>query len=148
MSLEQFLQSLENQFHDLTHGIWGDDPLPALQAKADRLDREVKRRYGRLVRQRAVVEGLRHRLGENERRAARLAEQVEVYLHVADRDNSWKHALELDQTRRLIELDKLQLQQQEQTYQDQLADVERLKRRLAGMREKIYLEQQWHARRA
>jgi hypothetical protein len=146
MSVDHFLQSIEDQFHALANGLWGENPVPRLQAKADRMDRELKQRYARLVRQQAVVEGLRHRLAENERRAARLAEQVAIYLHVADRDNSWKRALDLDQTRGAIEKDRRQLRRHEKAYQDQLADGDWLKRRLAGLREQVYLEQQWQAR--
>jgi hypothetical protein len=142
MTLDHFLDTLEAEFHELTRGWWGGDAVAKLQEKVDRLDRTVRERHAVLVRQRAIVEGLRHRLAENEARAARLAERVEVYLHVADRDNSWKDALELDCTRRTITRDRELLHQHEQAYRDEVAGVERIQRRLAELREKIELEGQ------
>src|SRR5439155_24711879 len=118
MTLDRFLQAIEAEFQDLTRGWWGGDAVAKLQAKMDRLDGVLRERYAVLVRQRAIVEGLRHRLAENEARVLRLAARVEVYLHVADRDNSWTDALELDQTRRTSGLDKEQLHQHEQAYQE------------------------------
>lgn len=144
MSLERFLQTIESGIQDLTEGWWRDDPEARLWVKADRLNEELGRRYSLLVRQRAVVEEVRHRLAENERWAAQLAERVEVYLHVADRENSWKHALELDRTRQAVEQERAQLQKHEQAYHDQLAEVEQLKRRLADLRQKLYVRQQGH----
>src|SRR5438094_5825498 len=111
MTLDCVLESIEAEFQELTRGWWGGDAAAKLQEKVDRLDHTLRERYAVLVRQRAIVEGLRHRLAENEARATRLAERVEVYLHVADRDNSWKEALELDQTRRTITRDREQLRQ-------------------------------------
>jgi uncharacterized protein YukE len=141
MALDHFFEALEAEFQDLTRGWWGVGAA-RLQEKVDRLDRALRERHAVLVRQRAIIEGLRHRLAESEARAARLAERVEVYLHVADRNNSWKDALELDHTRRTIARDREELRHHEQAYQDERAEVQRLLRRLAGLRERICLEQQ------
>lgn len=143
MTLDQFFQVVGLQ--DLTQCFCRDDSLGRLKEKTDRLTRDLRQRYPLLVRHRGVIEGLRHRLTENQRREAMLAARVETYLHVGDQVNAWRHALELDQTRKALEQDKVQLQNHEQAYQDHLTDVEQLKRRLAALREKVVVKERWLA---
>src|SRR5260221_165608 len=129
---------------DLTRDLWGDDDVARLEGKIAGGERQLRQLYGLLIQQRSIVEGLRHRLTENDKRAARLAERVEVYYHVSDRGNAWKEALELEQTRRCISRDRVNVELHEQAYQEQLDDVARLKRRLAGLREKLFLARTSH----
>ena len=96
MTIHQILTSVGEQFAGLAEGLRPDAPLEWLQARHDRLGSDLRRRYELLVSQRAVIQGLRHRLDVGERRAAALAERAEVFLHLCDGDNAWKHALELD----------------------------------------------------
>jgi paraquat-inducible protein B len=139
--LNQFLQELEQQWRELTQGWWEDDPLGRLHDQSDRLRRRLQGRYQWLICLRASIEGLRERLAENEKRLPRLAELVGVYLHVADRDNAWKYALEHNSTRQAVERDTVRLQRRERAYRDQLADLQRLQRRLARLQEAILVRQ-------
>lgn len=137
MTLNSLLRAVG--LDDLTRDLWGDDDVARLEDKIERGERELRQLYGLLIQQRSIVEGLRHRLTENDKRAARLAERVEVYYHVSDRGNAWKEALELEQTRRCIARDRDHVELHEQAYQQQLDDVARLKRRLDRLREKLFL---------
>lgn len=141
MSLRAFLNELEQQWAELTEGLWADDAAGRLHDRVRRLEQALPRRYERLARLRAVIEAMRDRLAEQEKRLKNLAERVEMYLHVADRENSWKHALELDRTRRAIEHESGELRECERIYSGQVAEIEQLKRRLAQLRENLYLQE-------
>lgn len=137
MNLNSLLRAVG--LDDLTRDLWGDDAVARLDDRIDRSERQLRRLYTLLIQQRSIVEGLRHRLTENEKRQVRLAERVEVYHHVRDRGNAWKEALELEQTRRCIQRDREHVELHQTAYQQQLDDVARLKRRLASLREKLVL---------
>lgn len=129
--------------NELMHELWGGDDSALIEQRIADLESELQQCYVLLVQQRSIVEGLKHRQEENQKRAARLAERVEVYYHVRDRGTAWKEALELEQTRRCSSRDQANLQLHEQAYQEQLDDVARLKRRLARLREKLHLQNQF-----
>lgn len=140
MSLKRLWQVIG--LDELMHDLWGGDDSALLEQGIAELEADLQQRYLLLVRQRSVVEGLKHRQAENQKRADRLAERVEVYYHVRDRDTAWKEALELEQTRRCIARDQSNLHLHEEAYQEQLDDVARIKRRLAKLREKLYVQNQ------
>lgn len=136
MTLKAFWRELEKQWAELTDGLWDIDPAAELNVKMERVQALVPVRYERLARLRAFIERLRDRLAEKEKRLAILSDKVSIYLNVADRANSWKHALELDNARRSIERDTTALREFERKYHEQVADLERLKRRLRQLQEK------------
>jgi hypothetical protein len=51
-------------------------------------------------------------------------------LHIADRANAWRYALELDGLRRCLHEDHASLQSRRRAYQTQLARVRALRQRL------------------
>src|SRR5205823_4338634 len=113
MCLNQFLQGFRSQFQDL---LWKDVPEPRTATERDHLEGRLERCSAALVSQHRTLAELRQRLAEKERRAAWLGERVEVYLHVGDRTNAWRHALDLDSLRHRIEHARDELQRRERIY--------------------------------
>jgi hypothetical protein len=144
MTLECLLSSVGEQFQDWTGGLL-DESLSTLEARYDRLSRNLARHYPLLISQRAVVTGLRHRKKVSEQRTIELAERVEVFANLGDRDRAWKTALELDQERELLERESEQLEAHELAYRQQRDDIEVLKQRLAELRERIERKRRWLA---
>ena len=129
MTLHQFLQDVGWELQEL---LWRDVPYRKVQDEVAQLETRLREHSARLDQLRATVDELRGQLAENERRAAWLEERVAVYLHLSDRPNAWRHALELDRTRKAIAALRDQLHQQRQAYHLELAQFQALRRQRAG----------------
>jgi chromosome segregation ATPase len=139
MCLDYWLETLEFRCRGWLKGLKHSRELDRLREKSDRLKRDLRQRYPLLVRHRAVIGGLRRRIEEGEQRVQRLADRIEIFSHVADHATAWRHALELEQTRKTLARDRAKCERLEQAYQEHLADVDRLKDRLADLQEKLYV---------
>ncbi len=96
MSLNQILWDVGSQLQEF---IWKDSVHRDRLDEVEHLELRIRRSLAALVRARVAVGELRTRVAEKERKESWLASRVEVYLHVGDRDNAWRHALELDRLR-------------------------------------------------
>jgi hypothetical protein len=143
MTIHQILTSVGEQFAGLAEGLRPEASLEWLQARHDRLGRDLRRRYDLLVSQRAVLQGLRHRLDVGARRAVALAERAEVFLHLCDGDNAWKNALELDRLRAALEREREQLACHEANYAEQRHDIDAIKIAMANLRERRERAERW-----
>jgi hypothetical protein len=130
MSLNQFLLDVGSQLQEL---IWRDAPQKTLLEAIDRLERRVRDGSAVLARGRLSLDELRRRVVDRERRESWLASRVEVYLHVGDQPNAWRHALELDQLRNSLQRERERLQRRWQTYREQKAYLEKLREELADL---------------
>jgi hypothetical protein len=128
MGLNQFLQEVNDELHQ----IFGRDLFgePA-GGELERLKRELHQASTALTELRTIVAELRTRLAEQERRARWLEARVGIFLHVADRTNAWRHALELDRIRHTLDRDRAGLQRRRQAYHAQRARIRQLEEQLA-----------------
>lgn len=129
MDFQQFVQDIGCELQEI---LWNDVPCKPGGREIDGLEQEL---YGAVLvlgRLRSSVEALQNRLAEKQRRASWLEARVELYLHIADRANAWRHALELDGLRGVLDQDHASFQRRRQAYEGQLARVRELQNRLDG----------------
>jgi hypothetical protein len=138
MSLNQFLLDVGSQLQEF---IWKDRGQRGLQEEVQRLEDRIRKSSAVLVRVRAAVGEVRTRVAQHEQRESWLASRVEVYLHVGDRDNAWRHALELDRLRMALRYERERLKHRWRTYREQEVYVEQLQVKLAGLQQQAYSEQ-------
>jgi hypothetical protein len=134
MTWDQMLQAVRLQLQEVTDLLWPADRTGQIQAKLESLEGRLQQRYQALLLQRRQIEGLRGRLEQLEQRVAWLTERVATYHHVRDQRNAWRHALDLDQARRVVARNRAQLRDQEEIYQDRLHDLHHVQRRLDLLR--------------
>jgi phage shock protein A len=127
MSLNQFLLDVGCELQEI---LWKDVPRPPVAGYLDRIEASLHRASVELAQLRASVDELCKRLADKERQARRLEARVEVYLHVADQTNAWRHALELDRLRDTLARERARLLRRQQAYRAQLARVQHLQQRL------------------
>lgn len=137
MTLNQLIQDVGLELQEL---LWRDVPYREAMAQRDRLEAQLREQSSRVEQLRSRRDEHRQRLADQERRAAWLEERVAIYLHVGDRVNAWRHALELDQLRKGLDAQRRQLRQQGQAYHGQLARLRHLRQRLADLQERPYAE--------
>ena len=127
MGFNQFLQDVSQELQEI---LWKDVPRAPTGKEFDRLEGELYRASTALNELRTKLAELRGRVAEQERRARSLEVRVRVYLQVADRTNAWRHALELDRLRPMLEQDRARLQRCRQACQAQLIRVRQLQEQL------------------
>ncbi len=130
MSLNQILWDVGSQLQEF---IWKDSVHRDRLDEVEHLELRIRRSLAALVRARVAVGELRTRVAEKERKESWLASRVEVYLYVGDRDNAWRHALELDRLRTVLGQERERLHRRRRTYREQQAYVEQLQAELAGL---------------
>jgi hypothetical protein len=130
MSLNQFLLDVGAQLQDF---LWRDAPVQPSSAELDLLEKRVRQESAHLAQLLTQINKARARQADQERQQAWLSSRIEVYHHVGDRANAWKHALELDRLRRALEGEQRQLRQLRQAYRQQYARLECLQGRLASL---------------
>lgn len=135
MSFHRFLQDVRCELQEI---LWWDVPRGPVGGEVDRLEKELHRALETLRRLRAIVDELRTRLAQNERRAQRLKARVEVYLHVADQANAWRSALELDHLQRTLDHERARLERRKHAYQAQRVRVQDLQERLDELSSATY----------
>jgi hypothetical protein len=132
---------LDRLFHDLgsqlQEVLW-DEETCLSHVEIDRLHDVVAEDSAALDRQRALLDELGERVAAKEQRAAWLFERVEIYLHVGDEVNAWRHALDLDQLRQSLEADRRKLDGQRQFHQMQLTRFRRLQQHLDDLHNRLY----------
>ena len=133
MGLDDFFREVRSQWTDLACRLWPDDRVTRLQNKADRLTKQLQRRYAVLVHYQSAAEGLRQRLAQLETRA--------TALNSVPGSNACAQALELDQIQSDLAQDRACLEHHEQAYHVQLEAVGRIKRRLADAQALLALYQ-------
>jgi hypothetical protein len=137
MTLNQLLNTMGDQLAGIAEGWRREAPLEWLQARHERLGRDLRRRYDLLISQRAVIQGLRHRVDVAERRVQILAERAQIFLNLRDGDNAWRNALELDRIRIALEREREQLAFHEDNYAEQRRDIDAIKLEMANLRERM-----------
>jgi hypothetical protein len=137
MSLNQFFLDVGFQLQEF---IWRDVPQKSQREQIDQLEYRICQGTAALARGRAVIEELRYQVAQKERRESWLASRVEVYLHVADQANAWRHALELDRLRTLLKQERERLKRRRQTYREQQAYLEKIQEELANLHQEAYLQ--------
>ncbi len=146
MCLDKFCRSVRNQVLDLGTYLWEEDDAPiardtrvALESRCAAFTAEIGRRRGLAARYRAELVELRRRQLSHEKKASFLLKRIEILHRVGDQTNAWSHALELEQLRLAIHHDRARLRSQERTYRDHMTRTERLKERLADLRDLVAL---------
>jgi chromosome segregation ATPase len=134
MTVSQFLHGVGSELREF---FWQDQPSPGFLAELRTLERRLRRCSEAMQRQRTLIDELRTRVAPLERRAEWLATRVEVYLHVGDRENAWRHALDLDQVRHALEKEHRQLERQQRTYEIQLAHFQQLRQMVADLQDQM-----------
>ncbi|HLN28635.1 MAG TPA: hypothetical protein VK395_12905 [Gemmataceae bacterium] len=134
MSLNQFILTVGTELQEL---LWRDVPQKALAEEIDELERQIQESTAEADRYQASTHQLRKDLADKELRAAWLTERVEVYLHVKDQPNAWRHALELDQLQQTISAERLKLRRRQRAYSDQRIHIRRLAERQASLLEEL-----------
>jgi hypothetical protein len=134
MCLNQLLHDVGSQLQEV---LWDDVPRRDLSAQSEQLENLLEEAEDMLEAEGSIIEELRRRLADKGQQADWLFERVEVYLHVGDQNNAWRHALDLDQLRTTLESERQQLQRHRHFYQDKLAKVRRLRGRLADLQEQL-----------
>jgi hypothetical protein len=122
MGLNQFLQDVGGELQDI---LWSDVPRRPVDEES-RLEADLHWASAKLVKLRRTVEELRSRLVEKERQLRGLQTRVEVYLHVADKLNAWRQALELDRLRKTLDQERARFRRQQRAYDVQRARVRHL----------------------
>ena len=135
MCFNQFLQEVSCELHEL---LWKDIPRQRSGRDLDRLEEELDQASAALVQLRVSMEEVRERLAEKEQRAHWLKTRVEVYLHIADRANAWRYALELDKVQRTVDQERARLQRRRQAYHAQLTRVRHLHERVDELHIEMY----------
>jgi hypothetical protein len=123
MNFNQFLFSVGCQFQEL---LWKDVPRESATGNVEHMEATLHRASVELAQLRTAVDELCNRLAEQERRARWLKARVEVYVHVADQTNAWRHALELDRLHATLAQERALLQRRQKAYQAQLGRVRHL----------------------
>lgn len=131
MTFDAFVGSIKTHLRDLAAFLW--DETPDREAKADRLTKKIRRRCNYLVRVRASQESCLLRLARQEKREAQLAARMNDSLYGGNSSNAYQYAVELEQLRHAITMDRSLLQEREAAYEYHLAGVARLKGRLREM---------------
>ncbi|HEV2950262.1 MAG TPA: hypothetical protein VGX70_22980 [Gemmataceae bacterium] len=136
MCLEKISQAIQVHVRDLGTYLWEEQPAVEntrreLAIRYARLDAEIGRRLNLASRFHTGLVELERRLARHEKSLADLLKRVKVYHRLGDRDNAWRHSLELEKLRQVVSHERSRLKVQEDQYRNQLAYVKRLKRRLA-----------------
>ena len=139
MTLEQLFQEMRYQVRDLFDGVFPERPPSAVQDRIDRLQGERRDCFDRLRRQYRVIDHLRQRIHQDERRADLLSARVEKSLAVGDRGTAWRDALELDQLRRATEQDRKQLRNHERTARAHQDEIDKIDRHLTDLRYHLHV---------
>lgn len=100
-----------------------------LHREADWLRDRLQDAYGNLMRQRRGIEKLSARVGRDEKRVSDLMNRVETHFHVGDQQAAYRRALELEDVRRNLDVDRARLRREQREYQDQVAALNRLEKR-------------------
>jgi hypothetical protein len=135
MHFHQFLQEVSCELQEL---LWKDLPRFRLGGELARVKDELHRATAALTQLRTSMEEARNQLAEKERRARWLESRVEIYLHIADRANAWRYALELDTVRSTLDQVRARHQRRRQAYHAQLARVQRLQERVDDAQIEMY----------
>jgi hypothetical protein len=135
MHFHQFFQEVSCELQEL---LWQDLPHFPVGGELARLEEELHRASVTLSQLRVSMDEARNRLAEKERRAHWLESRVEVYLHIADRTNAWRYALELDTVRRTLDQEGARVHRRRQAYHAQLARVEHLQQQVDDVQIRTY----------
>jgi hypothetical protein len=132
MTFDEFIQALGNELQEL---FGWNPPRRTLGEEREQVEKEIEELKIARARCRTGIAQWRKNLAGNELRAARLMEQVEIYLHVNDRPNAWQHALQLDRLRHAIGQDRCELRRRRRALFDLRSRLHGLRHRLAGYKE-------------
>jgi chromosome segregation ATPase len=126
MGLNQFLHEVSCELQEI---LWHDVPRqPA--GEPSRLEADLRLATAQLMQLRSAVQELGNGLDEKARQIRRLQARVEVYLHVADKLNAWRYALELDQLRKRRDQERARLRRQQHAYEIQYTHVRHIQKQL------------------
>ena len=136
MCLRCVRRTLRSQFREIAAVLWPEDRAERARAKAEHLHAALRRRLDRLVGERSVIDAWQDRLERERKLAARLASRIDRALLAGDRASASQHACDLGQAEEAVARCEAQLRNRQQSYQERLAEVAQIKRRLAQVRER------------
>lgn len=130
MSLQSLFRTFRSQFLEATAGVWPKDAVPTAREKAERLRRMLRRRYAWLIRRRRAMEALCRRLEQLGKQETQLAALLATR-------SAEVAAAELEQVQDNLLRARARLERHAEEYQQRLAEVTQIKRRLARLRHKV-----------
>ncbi len=134
MRLDRFLEDMGYQFQEL---FWRDVPDRGRRGQIESLRQRIDENILALKQQRLGADHLRNKIASKEKQAAWLAERVEIYLHVGDDLNAWRHALDLDHLRHSIEEETRRLREQRNICNGCQASLQQLQRQFDELRTQL-----------
>jgi len=137
MSLEQLFQSMERRVFDLGRKLWPSDPAIAWREEAEELSRELHDRQTALDKKRHEAKTLRLHVLKQEVRVTMMASHIESCVFNGDQAKAWEHALELDQTRAVLQQERRQLSSVESVCRQLERAIRHCERRLAILQDKV-----------
>jgi hypothetical protein len=130
MSLQSLFRTLRSHFLEATAEVWPKDAELAAREKAERLGRMLRRRYALLIRRRRAMEALCRRLEQ-------LGKQETQLTPLLATRSAEIAATELEQVQDNLLRARARLERHAEEYQQRLAEVTQIKRRLARLRHQI-----------
>jgi hypothetical protein len=138
MTLEQLLLNAETRLYNLGWWPWTSDARIQVREQADALCEDLCERHAALPRLRATLDEARQRWDELVVNSTMLASRIEASVFNRDSDSAWRHALELDQTRRAAEEECERVGRLQRKVFEAETMIQRLEGRLAQLQEKLY----------
>lgn len=134
MLFAQLWQSMESRLHAWKRRWWPLDPLSAAGAEIERLSAEIAAIKAELDGLSTLLEELRGRLANNQKRAARLIAQVAECVKAGYESQAWPLALELEEVHRSLAADQAEVCRGEQVCWSQQFRLRQLRRKLEQVR--------------
>ncbi len=138
MGFDEFIRSVETELQEL---LWQDSAERTLSTELEELDGQIEECTADSNRNKKFIDQLKKKVAHCELQVAWLKERVEVFLHLNDRSNAWRHALQLDQLRQTIAKDRDELHRHQRVYSDQLVQIRRLQRCRSLLRDELVSRQ-------
>jgi hypothetical protein len=140
MCLGKICRVVQIEVRDLGTYLWEED-RPAfdkqfrkeLEVDCQRLAASIQGGRNLAKRCHAGLVELERRLARHETEAADLLKRAKIYHRLGDRANAWSCSLALEQLRQVVLDERSRVNAQETAYRNQLAQLKRLRLRLAEL---------------
>ncbi len=137
MGLETVVQALRCFFQELESPFTPEAVARRLQREADWLRQRLRDAYEELPRQRRTVESLTEAVVRAEKDVPALTCRIESWLSVGSRRHAYRQALELEQLRQNLEINRGRLRRLEREYRHQVMQIQRLQKRRDRIEERL-----------
>jgi hypothetical protein len=137
MRLETLFQTLHCCLQELEVILAPQTVAARLEQEADEVRHDLRQAYDQLPRRRRDLEALTASVARDEKRIPALTLRVETLVFVGNKKSAFGQALELDQLRRSLEVDRGKLRQRERDYAKQVRAIERLQYRRDQIAEQL-----------